>query len=181
MALDPNHSLVARDDTTSLILPGNSILASQVVPDVGDSLVIAEFSSVTGAPAASNISGDIPVWLFDAAAIEAIATYAKCPNWATMTAQFVWAPSTAGAGSVVWDAMFYVLGDGAAYALSATASVTSAASGVTNQLEITPASGAVAVPAGQLMGVRVRRNATSGADDYAADAKFLSVILAKAS
>lgn len=165
------------------------LTAAQTLTILGaDTVVVtaAEMeASISGSPTRGAVNAQLAAWLMDATSIEMIGTSVggiRFPTWTTMTTQVVWAPSDTGAGNVIWQVANYTVTDGALPSNAGSVNMSaSAAPTVTDRVVVTAASSAINVAATTVKGLRIARIANDAGDTYAADAKFIAVILTKAS
>ncbi len=142
-----------------------------------------DFSVVAGSAAMGTVgAGSARGYAFDAAADEAVTLNFRVPdNWVAgsdVTAYIYWC-ANAVAGDCVWDLITVPLAESEAMAGAGnTDSVTDTTDGTANDLNITAAvtiSASTEWAAGDLVVLKVNRNADDAADTLAADAVLLGV------
>jgi hypothetical protein len=135
-----------------------------------------------GSPAQSVVNALAPAWLLDASSAEAVGASIEVPSdWTAGAIAFkiLWAATTTGAGNVVWQVFSATdrLVDGATVG-GGSDSLTVAATTSVTALDTTATVRSVTPTArGGYLPIKVRRDAASGSDTYAADAAFLGVLL----
>lgn len=138
------------------------------------------FTIQAGTPAVINT--DVPGWLFDAAADEAIHTSIMLPSlWGIVNVDYLWSNEGAGAGNVRWVADLKTL---SATNLTTEAVVTTGATSTAGaQNAVVIASDVISqlsVGPNDLYVLRVRRDADDAADTLANDARLLGVRIRRA-
>lgn len=146
-----------------------------------------EMQAIGGSPAlgwiGSSNSDRVNVYLVDAASTEDVGYSDTLPSdWATVNITLVWANSATSAGDVRWKLTWTVAGHTES-GLTATGTnfVTDTAPATSGLLRYTTLASGVAVTANKLLVLRIRREATDGADTLAVDAGIVGAIITKAS
>lgn len=131
---------------------------------------------VGGTPALANVSS-FPVMAFDAASDEQISKLIEIPkSWHKFSIDLLWSASDATAGKVIWGIDVNALDDGSPIASGSPIGVTLTPDG-TNIVRTRIATGVDNTA--KNYGARIYRQGTNVNDTYAADARFLGLIITR--
>jgi hypothetical protein len=141
-----------------------------------------ELSLFQGAPSLAIQNSSAQVWALDAASTESVAVSLEFPaDWGNFHVDLIWTTTVSAAGNVRFQVLGTTFGDGETLAAhTILGSLTAAAPGTLNVVEVSRIVTSQAVIAGETQVLQVARLGADVLDTYASDIGLIGVRLTKA-
>lgn len=159
----------------------DNVASQPLLMNGGDLVTISGSPSGTWV-AGSGVTDRVFGWLLDATAVEAVGALAVVPpGWATVNVALHWANSATSSGDVRWRINYTDTADGGSLTTNTAVSVTATAPATANVMKRTTLASGVAVTAGDLLTLRLARDAADAADTLTVDAAVIALVITRAS